>query len=215
MIRLIQGACADAHASEMDSMFRARAEVFRSRLGWNVAVVDGREFDRYDQANPLYLLSIDPENGDVRGSLRLLPTTGPNMLRDEFGNCFDQPVDIESPTIWECTRFCLHPQCTRTCTATGAMLATWELMLGICEVGLLAGLTQIQGVYDRSMIRVYRKTRWSPTPIASSKHFGPMPVYVGLWEVSEKILARMRDAADIHASVIEESNEISPLPYVA
>jgi len=204
MIRLIQGADAPNHPNEMDAMFRARAQVFRDRLGWDVDVIDGREIDRYDAANPLYLLSIDEGNGAIRGSLRLLPTTGPNMLRDKFAAFFDVPMVIESATIWECTRFCLHPDAGGPqTTATGAMRATWDMMLGICEVGLQAGLSQIQGVYDQSMIRVYRKTRWSPVPIAESRKVGAIPIYVGLWDVSEEALEQMRKASGTRGSVLE------------
>ena len=214
MIRLIQGADAPNHPNEMDAMFRARAHVFRDRLGWDVAVIDGREIDEYDAANPLYLLSID-RNGAVRGSLRLLPTAGPNMLRDKFAALFDQPMTIESGTIWECTRFCLHPDAGGPqATATGAMRATWEMMLGICEVGLKAGLTQIEGVYDHNMIRVYRKTRWSPIPIAQSRKAGTVPIYVGLWDVTEQALEHMRKASGISDSVLEPT-PVPPLRRVA
>jgi N-acyl-L-homoserine lactone synthetase len=67
----------------MDAMFRNRASVFSERLGWEVTVKDGRERDVFDDENPLYLISVDPYTGAYWGSLRLLPTTGPNMLRDE------------------------------------------------------------------------------------------------------------------------------------
>ena len=143
MIRLVQGADAHRYPREMDAMFRARAAVFSERLGWNVTVVDGRETDRFDASNPLYLIAIDDLTGAVCGSLRLLPTTGPNMLKECFAELFDEPVDIESGTIWECTRFCLHPNVDVRTSATGAMRTTWELMLGICEVGLRAGISQI------------------------------------------------------------------------
>jgi len=203
MIRLIQGADSHRYPREMDAMFRARAAVFAGRLGWDVTVVDGREIDSFDGLNPLYLIAIDEATNTIRGSLRLMPTTGPNMLKQCFAGFFDQPVDIESGTIWECTRFCLHPDAETQPSATGAMRTTWELMLGICEVGLRAGLSHIQGVYDQSMVRVYKKTRWTPAPVASTTRLGPLPVFVGLWEVDEETLLRMRRVSGISSSVIE------------
>jgi acyl homoserine lactone synthase len=210
MIRVIRGIDAPNFPSEMDAMFKARALVFHHRLGWKVTVTAGREIDSYDKFNPLYLLCIDDVSGTVRGSLRLLRTTGPNMLRDQFSAFFDQPLVIESHKIWECTRFCVHPEaCGRDVTATGAMRTTWEMMLGICEVGLMAGLTHIQGVYDQYMIRVYRKTRWTPRPLASTDRFGRATVYVGLWEVSHGALAEMQCASSINRSVLETENAIA------
>jgi N-acyl-L-homoserine lactone synthetase len=210
MIRLIQGANAAAHPKEIDSMFRARAAVFHDRLGWSVSVQNSLEIDKYDALNPLYLVCID-DQGIPKGSLRLLPTTGPNMLGECFGSYFDDSVDLSSSTIWECTRFCIHPNTRKEVSATGAMRTTWELMLGICEVGLLAGLTQIQGVYGESMIGVYRRTRWSPVPIARTERLGPLPVYVGLWDVNEEILNRMRRVSGITSSVIgpEEARHLN------
>ena len=80
MIRLIQGCDRLRHMYEIDRMHTIRAEVFHHRLRWDVRIEDGWEIDEFDDQNPLYMLSIDPVNGDVRGSVRLLPTTGPNML---------------------------------------------------------------------------------------------------------------------------------------
>ena len=84
MLKLIQGSDAWKFPKEMDAMFRNRAATFSERLGWDVAVKDGYERDVFDDANPLYLVSADPLTNEYWGSLRLLPTTGPNMLRDVF-----------------------------------------------------------------------------------------------------------------------------------
>jgi hypothetical protein len=88
MLKLIEGSCASFFPKEIDAMFRNRAETFSDRLGWEVVVKDGYERDCFDDANPLYLVSVDPDTEQWWGSLRLLPTTGPNMLRDmgKFAN---------------------------------------------------------------------------------------------------------------------------------
>ena len=44
----------------------------------------------------------------VKGSLRLLPTTGPTVLADVFSDTLPDAVTFSAPTIWECTRFCLE-----------------------------------------------------------------------------------------------------------
>jgi acyl homoserine lactone synthase len=193
----------------MEAMFRARASVFHERLGWNVSVQNGVEIDKFDMLNPLYLVSVD-SGGHPKGSMRLLPTSGPNMLSECFGTFFDDSVDISSATIWECTRFCVHPGGTAVdVSKTGVMRTTWELMLGLCEVGLLAGLTHIQGVYSESMIGIYKRTRWSPVPIARSERLGSMPVFVGLWDVSEQTLDHMRRVSGITDSIIDPDDSRS------
>ena len=90
MLKLIQGDCASSYPQEVDAMFRARAKTFADRLGWDVVVRNGWERDRFDDENPLYLVSVNPDTGEYWGSLRLLPTTGPNMLRDVFPQLLEE-----------------------------------------------------------------------------------------------------------------------------
>lgn len=59
MLRVINGYEADQHSDVIDQMHRIRAQVFSDRLGWDVEVTNGREIDRFDKEDPLYLVSID------------------------------------------------------------------------------------------------------------------------------------------------------------
>jgi acyl homoserine lactone synthase len=198
------------HATErhqlLDEMFVARKQVFGDRMGWSVSTSDGREHDEFDRCDPLYLLSVDPETGLSRGSLRLLPTSGPTMLKSVFNELFDEPVDVSSPLIWECTRFCTHPSITDHLTPHGVSSITAELLIGICEVALISGIEQIVGVFDERMVRIYRRGGWSPEVIARSNGAGHGEVSVGLWDVSEEALARMNQRAGLVGSVLEPPN---------
>lgn len=175
MITLIQGNDSANYPHEMEEMYRARAAVFGKRLGWTVDIRNGRETDRYDSENPLYLIYRDNGTGEIAGSARLLPTTSPNMFRDCFSHLFDEPIDIVSPTIWECTRFCVHPTVQSRGSIKSAMRVSWEINLAVCEVGLLAGLSQIQAVYDQFMVKstnapIGTRRRWrSPHALGSCR----------------------------------------------
>ncbi len=97
-------------------MFRNRAETFAERLGWEVVVKAGRERDAFDDANPLYLVSVDPVTEEYWGSLRLLPTTGPNMLRDVFPHLLDGDYHRERHDLGVFTdlrRRCARPAGTK------------------------------------------------------------------------------------------------------
>jgi len=131
MLKLIEGSYASFFPKEIDSMFRNRAEAFSDRLGWEVVVKDGYERDRFDDANPLYLVSVDPDTEEYWGSLRLLPTTGPNMLRDVFAQLLDGDF-IESATIWESSRICATTSPRQPDRGkSGVNYALSELILGI------------------------------------------------------------------------------------
>ena len=84
MIVVIEASNAHNYASLLDAMFRLRARVFRDRLRWDVEVRDGRERDRYDDKGPVYIIYTDDEAREVKGCLRLLPTTGPTLLKEFF-----------------------------------------------------------------------------------------------------------------------------------
>ncbi len=85
MIKLVYGHERDNYPHLIDQMHRLRKAVFHDRLKWDVPVSGDWEIDDFDDEDPLDVLSLDT-SGAVQGSLRLLPTTGPNMLRDVFSS---------------------------------------------------------------------------------------------------------------------------------
>ncbi len=109
MIRIINGIRRNQFPKDIDAMHRLRKRVFHDLLGWDVKVRDAWEIDDYDRANPLYVLSYG-DKGRLRGSLRLLPTLGPNMLDDTFPALLGDGPEIRSAAIWESSRFCIDPE---------------------------------------------------------------------------------------------------------
>lgn len=85
-------------------MFRFRHEVFSERLGWEVESRNGLEIDRFDGLKPVYMLSRNTRR-EITGSWRLLPTTGPYMLRDTFPQLLCGEDAPQDPTVWEISRF--------------------------------------------------------------------------------------------------------------
>jgi acyl homoserine lactone synthase len=174
MLRYLYGHQLDAHPRLRDSMFRDRAEQFRHRLGWDVSVNEnGEERDRYDDLNPLYVIWENAE-GLHGGSMRLLPTMGPTIVNDHFGHLLDG-VRIESPLIWECTRFCLS-------FARRDRRASAALVLGAGEVMRHFHLAHFVAVFDARMERIYRRLRVAPEVLGSEGE-GAARISVGLWEM--------------------------------
>lgn len=208
MLRLIEGKRAGLFPREMEAMFRNRALIFSDRLGWEVAVQDGLERDEFDEANPLYLISSDPQTGEYWGSLRLLPTTGPNMLRDVFPFLLNEGEFIESGTIWEVSRICAvvadgQPERGRN----GVNLALGELLAGIGEVAIMAGLTQMVAVFDARIFRVLRAAGCDPQIIGRPRRIGGTMSYAGLFDTGEGPLQAIRDALGLEGSVLSTELE--------
>jgi acyl homoserine lactone synthase len=202
MLKLIEGSYASFFPREIDAMFRNRAETFSQRLGWEVVVKDGYERDEFDDANPLYLVSVDPVTEEYWGSLRLLPTTGPNMLRDVFPQLLDGDY-IESATIWECSRICAaaaRGQPNRN--GGGVNYVLNELILGIGEVAVAAGLTQIAAVFDARIFRVLKAAGCNPEVIGTPQRIGDVMAYAGLFDTGEGPLEAFRAATGIENSIL-------------
>ena len=185
-------------------MFRNRAATFSERLGWNVTVTGGYERDAFDDANPVYLVSIDPYTNKYWGSMRLLPTTGPNMLRDVFPFLLSEGEWIESATIWEGSRICVtnadgQPERTKN----GVNLAMGELLAGGGEIAIAAGLTQLVCVCDARVYRVFRAAGCDPQIIGKPRRIDATMSFAVLFDVGEGPLRAIQNACGIRGSVLE------------
>ena len=171
MLRYLYKSELDAFPHLRDSMYSDRAYQFKTRLNWDVSVNDlGHEMDEYDALNPLYVIWEDV-SGRQAGSMRLMPTTGRCMVNEHFTDLLGGG-SIQSPFIWESTRFCLSRHAPRE-TAARLMLSAGEVMLG-------SGVEQCLGVFDQRMIRIYRLLGSSPNLIAQTGQ-GKEFIGIGLW----------------------------------
>ena len=157
------------------TMFQDRADQFRTRLGWDVDIdAQGQEKDQYDRLNPLYVI-WEEQDGGHGGSMRFLPTTGRTMTNEHFLHLTDG-VRVESPFIWECTRFCLSPSADRRASAA--------LALGAGEIMDTFKLEHFVGVFDPRMERTYRLLGLVPDVVGMGGE-GRDRIGVGLWAMDE------------------------------
>ena len=203
MIRLIPAAHTHLFPEVIDAMFRCRAQTFSERLGWRVVVKDGYERDRFDDENPLYLVSVDPCSGEYRGSLRLLPTTGPNMLRDVFPSLLNDNEVIESATIWESSRICAVANNHNLGRAGGGVsYVLAELLVGIGDVARLAGLTQIVSVFDARVFRILASAGCKPQILSTPRRIDGTMSYAGVFNMDEAFQQAVRGTLGIEGSVL-------------
>lgn len=186
MLRYIYGEDLHQVPTLRDTMFKDRAAQFRDRLDWAVTVeANGHERDEYDAKNPLYVI-WERADGTHGGSMRFLPTTAETMVNDHFQHLAG--AEIRSQFIWECTRFCLAPDAEARISS--------GLMLGALEVGLGFHLTDIIGVFDARMVRIYRRLGWEPT-ILGTEGQGREAISVGLWPCGQETRAVLLDKARV------------------
>jgi acyl homoserine lactone synthase len=186
MLRYVYASDLNDHPKLALTMFRDRADQFKTRLGWDVKVdANGAERDEYDDMNPLYVIWEEPD-GSHGGSMRFLPTTGRTMVNDHFGDLMSGP--ITSPLIWECTRFCL------TRGAGGHVAAA--LMLGGGEIMQNFAVEHFVGVFDARMVRIYRMIGASPE-VLGSIGTGRDQISIGLWHFDETDAAQVAGRAGV------------------
>jgi N-acyl-L-homoserine lactone synthetase len=191
MIRIIPGAWRDRHPSLIDDMHRLRRSVFHERLRWQVTVINRWEIDGYDALDPLYVLSLDDEER-VIGGVRLLPTTGFNMLNDTFPQLLPDGEPVQSPLIWEASRFTVRMTGDRRLDASVISRATAELGMALNEIGKAAALTHIVAVYDGVMHRMLLRCGCAGEPLGPPQVIGGVVSYAVVYEVGPQWDERVR-----------------------
>lgn len=139
----------------LNSIFRLRHRVFKERLDWEVPSRDGMERDHFDDQAPIYL-AYHGTSSEVIGCVRLLPTTGPNMIRDVFPELSEEAIPAET-RVWEVSRFGIDATDAADLGAGNINTITYALVAGIHEVGLDYGITHMVAVMDVRIERILRR----------------------------------------------------------
>ena len=182
-------------------MHRLRRRVFQDRLEWDVAVSDGLEVDQYDALSPTYLLGVDQQ--DVVGCVRLLPTTGRNMLADTFPILLDGRAAPTSIKIWESSRFCVDTKNVEATAENGLREATFLLFAAMIEWGQQHDLQAIATVTHLRMERILRRAGWGLERLGEPRQIGTTKAVAGLLPVTDDALGAIRAAGKISRPAIE------------
>ena len=168
-IQIDRVSCGKLSRHDIKSMHELRYAVFRERLQWDIQCDDGTERDTFDDLDPTYMLVKD-DSGKVFGCWRMLPTTGPYMLKDTFPQTLCGQVAPEHAKVWELSRFALGLHEGR---AHGFSQTAVLMMESAVEFALEQGVTQFVTVTTVAIERLL-KTLGVPT-----RRFG-VPVQVGI-----------------------------------
>ena len=187
--------------NDLAEMHRLRFRVFKNRLDWDVEISGDMEVDEFDALHPAYLLQR-ADNGRIQGCVRLLPSTGPTMLRDTFPMLLDGTDAPARQSIWESSRFALdiHPDAPKA--SHGLASATYELFAGMIEFGLARQLTDIVTVTDARMERILRRAGWPLRRIGKPRHLGNTLAVAGYLEISSQALVRVQTAGGLRGPAL-------------
>jgi len=190
-------------------MHRMRYRIFKERLVWDVHVKGDMEIDHYDDLRPVYLLQRAAD-GRLQGCVRLLPSNGPNMLRDVFPSLLDGKPGPSDARIWESSRFALELSPALSRSDNGLATATHELFAGMIEFGLSRSLTEIVTVTDVRIVRILKRAGWPLRRLGDARTIGATLAVAGALEVSPEALMRVKRAGGIYSRVLW-----APVPLAA
>lgn len=201
MLQLITASSYGDFSGALADMHRLRYRVFKERLDWNVEFAGGMEIDSFDALRPAYLIQCDAD-GRINGCVRLLPTTGPTMLRETFpqllhGN--SMPMD---DGIWESSRFALDTSAGAPLGKARIAVGTYELFAGVVEFGLANGLREIVTVTDERFERILRCVGWPLRRIGPSERIGNTMAVAGFVDISRDVLAVLRKGGGFTGPVL-------------
>ena len=194
MIKLIPGEWRDRYPQLIDEMHKLRRNVFRDRLKWQVTVINRWEIDGYDALNSLYLIAVDEEE-KVIGSVRLLPTTGFNMLNDTFPELLPDGERFGSPLVWEASRFTVRITGDVRTDAKVVSRTTAELLMSLNEVGRAAALSHLVVVCDHAMYRLLSRCNLAGEMLGEPKMIGRVQTYALVYEYGDDLDARIAGLA--------------------
>ncbi|MFB9266591.1 acyl-homoserine-lactone synthase [Bradyrhizobium erythrophlei] len=201
MIQLITEPYYGEFSNTLIGIHQLRYRVFRVRMDWDVQRSGDMEIDDFDALHPAYLAQVS-ESGHVQGCVRLLPSLGPNMLRDTFPALLDGQPAPASPVIWESSRFAVDVASDAEKGKHGIARATYELFAGMIEFGVSRRLTDIVTVTDIRMERILRRVGWHLRRIGDPRKIGNTFAVAGYLAVSVEVLATLRKAGNLSGPVL-------------
>ena len=86
--------------------------------------------------------------------------------------------------------------------------ATVELIAGMGEVGLLAGLDHVVTVYDAFLRRIIRQTGCNETLVGQPVRFGRVQTYAGLFDIDAIQLAAFKKVWNLPETLIDQDSRL-------
>ena len=140
----------------MLDMYRFRHKVFHDRLGWEVNSRNGMEIDVFDELDPVYIVAKDGHRR-VEGCWRLLPTTGPYMLKDTFPQLLRGEAAPEESDIWELSRFAVESSEPGDLAQGNLNMVTFQMIRLIVEFAESRGIRHYVTVTSVAVERLMKQ----------------------------------------------------------
>ena len=155
MLYIVAGRLDDLPSDIRHHLGTFRHKVFIQRLNWEIPGVShdaASEWDKFDGDATVHLVALSADY-EVCGCARLMPTTGPYLLRDVFPKLAGPGSLPSLPSIWEMSRFAGSGLPDHRAGSTSGM----SLFPYAMALALSFGATRVIGVVSHSVARLYRR----------------------------------------------------------
>ncbi len=200
MIEIITSANRAAHEPLMRSMFEDRRRVFVDRMKWDIAVTaDGLEIDQFDHDEAIYLVAQDGA-GKHLGSVRLLPSTGPHILKDVFPELCDGGEVPTGPAIWEMTRLVYSPDIRDMAVLNRVRM---RLRMAMIEFAMGFGIDYYTAIIRMDFLPTAISAGWSLEPLGFPIEIDGESTTAVMVRNDAEALAHVRRRAGIHEPILD------------
>jgi acyl-homoserine lactone synthase len=162
MIHIVTASNRHHYRAQLAEMHQLRRIHFVEERGWtDLTVIDGGEYDAFDDDRTVYFLALGPE-AQVLASMRARPTDDKCMLNDVFPDLIgpDMPP-MKGPGIWELSRIFSTRAARAIRKATGGGHVTMDVLLAALEWTHDGGIDRLVGVIDLPFFAPGRAAGWN------------------------------------------------------
>ena len=161
MIHIVAASNRHLYRAQLEEMHRLRRVHFVEERGWtDLTVIDGGEYDAFDDDRTVYILALGPQ-AQVLAGMRARPTDDKCMLTDIFPDLigFDQPP-LNGPGVWEISRIFSTTAARSMKRSSGAAL-TLDVLIAAMEWTQDGGVDRMVGVIDLAFYAPSRASGWN------------------------------------------------------
>jgi N-acyl-L-homoserine lactone synthetase len=185
-------------AGALMEMHRDRKQVFVDRLGWALpALGSWLEVDQFDDDFAVYLLAREEERH--QGSVRLLPSTRPNMLATLFEDLCPGGVP-KGEDVWEISRLVTNP---RECTGASTLKVHRLLALALVEFARLNAISRYNIVAEARRVPTLLAMGWDVHPLGLPTHYRGEDLQALQIRIEDDTLRRVRRRVRMFEPVLQ------------
>jgi acyl-homoserine lactone synthase len=199
MIEVVTSRNALLYREALDEMFRLRHRIFVESRGYErLRRPDGLQKDRFDIEDAIYLL-LTEDDGTVRGTQRLLPTTGPHVFADAMPELCSVKGVQRGERILELSRACVDE------TALDRPMmeeAHKRMVVGLFEFCRRAGFEKFTMLLPTEMLFHHLVIGVDIKPLGLPVERNGMSQLAAVVPANQHALDAMRLALDVHEPLV-------------